>query len=208
MKINALFTCSILVLLTSACDLAERGAVGALDKALQSETGGGIAEAMGQFEELSTELNDGQAVNVVSHRDLKKHLPERVDGRALRDSEGTTTGFGSLKMSLVSAEYGSGRERIEVQITDGGALGLMAFTNAGWLHLDMDQESADGSYERTVELDGYRGYEQYQASPQRSELMLVIGERFLVSLSGRGVGMEALRAALRGMDLAGLARLG
>ena len=197
-----------LILLFSACEMAEQGAINAIDKAFQdADGGGGIKEAMAEIEKISTEANDGKKVEIVGHRELKALLPDRLAGYSLDKSEGETTGFGSMKISLVSAQYGNRREGIDAQVTDGGSLGLMAFASAGWMHMDMDQSESDGSFERTIDFEGHRGYESYDAGNAETQLTLVVGKRFLVDLSGKGVDMTTLKKAMRGIDTAALAKM-
>ncbi len=171
-----------------------------------SETGvlgrmGQMRDAMNQLEEQANR----PPAEPINFRDLREHLPAEIDGIAQGQTEGSTDGLGGFSISRTEAEYpGDDNRQFDVAITDLGALPSAAMFGVGWTMTDIDRESGSTS-ERTVTFGGNRGYRKYDAERRRGEFQLFVGDRFLVKVEGDGVDEDAIEAALRSVDLSGLA---
>lgn len=112
--------------------------------------------------------------------------------------------MGGFNISRAEGEYRDADDssrRIELQITDAGGFGRMMMFGATWMQMEVDRESSTG-YERTTEFEGYPAYEKFEdGNRQRSELQLVVGDRFFVSADGHNVDMDDLKDAVRAIDL-------
>jgi len=171
-----------------------------------SETGvlgrmGQMRDAMEQMQEQA----DRPPAEPINFRELREHLPAEIDGIAQGETEGSTDGFGGFSISKAGAEYTADDNRkFDVTITDLGALPSAAMFGLGWTMADIDRESGTTS-ERTVTLGGNRGYRKYDAEARDGEFSLFVADRFHVQVKGSGVDEDAIEAALRSVDLAGLA---
>jgi len=112
-----------------------------------------------------------------------------------------------MQVSTAETNYtdeGAGRS-LHLEITDtGSAKGLMAF--ASWAVVQQDRESDQG-YENTHKVDGRMLHEKWDSNNRRGEYTAVLGERFIVKVSGNADSIEVLKSALDSLDLAGLEAL-
>ena len=106
-------------------------------------------------------------------------------------------------VSKAEATYGDGAgKRVTLEISDtGGVSGLMAF--AGWTGMEGEKEDENGS-EKTAKVDGRLVHERTSKNGGTNEFGIVVGDRFVIGTSGRGVGIDELKAAVSGLDLSKL----
>lgn len=144
----------------------------------------------------------------VNFRTLRELLPEEAAGLPQSEVEGSTDGAMGFSISQVEASYGEegGESEIDLSILDYGAIPSMAMMGLGWTMADIDRESGS-TYERTVSFGGERGYRKYDSETRTGEFSLVVADRFVVQVEGSGVDDDDLEAALRAVDLSGLAEL-
>lgn len=180
----------------TAPDAAERSADDPADDAANdpaSAITGAINRALG---------GEG-SVEPVDFRTLRDLLPEELSGMERVDASGERAGVAGFSFSQAEGEYRSddGERRIDLQIVDGGGIAQMTMLGAAWMQVEIDRESSDG-YERTTEFEGYPAFEKLRSGPSpRSELSLVVAERFLVTANGQSVEMDELKAAVEQLDL-------
>ncbi|MEP0547931.1 MAG: hypothetical protein ABJF88_13430 [Rhodothermales bacterium] len=158
---------------------------------------GSIADAFG-----GAFGGEGRAAETVDFRTLRDLLPEELDDFERTDASGERTGIAGFSFSQAEGEYRSddGERRISLQIVDAGGIGQMTMLGASWMQLDVDRESSDG-YERTTEFEGYPAFEKLRSGERpRSELQLVVADRFFVSANGQNVEMDDLKDALEEVD--------
>jgi len=146
---------------------------------------------------------EGARVETVDFRTLRDMLPEELDDMERVDASGERAGVAGFSFSQAEGEYRSddGERQISLQIVDGGGLAQMTMLGAAWMQVEVDREDSDG-YERTTQFEGYPAFEKERtgASP-RSELSVVVAERFLVTANGRNVEMDELKEAVEELDL-------
>jgi hypothetical protein len=139
---------------------------------------------------------------------LQGYLPE-VDGYTKRGgpkgSQMNMPGMGSW--SQAEQEYESGDKSIDVTMMDyNGAMG--AFTGATALYsMGFSQEDDQRKSQSTdLGMKGVAAYETIYKQDQRAELVLVVGDRFLIQMDADGTNdVEVLKKAARSMKLGELA---
>jgi hypothetical protein len=176
---------------------------------LETAQQSGDSEAQNQAmrEMMGAVLSGGAQVESLSPERLKPFVPETLAGMARSDYSAERNGAMGMQISTAEASYtdaGSGRS-LRLEITDmGSAKGLMAF--AGWAVVQQDRESDQG-YEKTYKSDGRLMHEQWDSENRQGECAAVLGERFVVKVSGQANSIEELKSALGSLDLAGLEAL-
>jgi len=143
---------------------------------------------------------DGKEVEIINFRELKKSLPSRIDGMDRKSSEGQTTGFGGMKVSIAEAKYQDDDRRLDLTITDTGGLGAALMGMAFWSNLEMDKETEDG-FERTTEIDGHKAYMKYDRRRNKSEIAVIYDDRFLAVAKGKGIDFDDLEEIVEDLDL-------
>lgn len=143
---------------------------------------------------------DGKEVEIINFRELKKRFPTSISGMERKSSEGQTTGFGGMKVSVAEAEYRDGNQKLDLMITDTGGLGAALMGMAFWSNLEMDKETEDG-FERTTEIDGHKAYMKYDRRRNESEIAVIFDSRFLAVAKGKGIDFDDLQEIVEDLDL-------
>lgn len=169
-----------------------------------------MAEAGKQMQEMSKKMKErkNKKVDPVNFRKLRALLPEAVaDSLAQTAKEGQTGGAMGMNVSTAEATYegtGSGpRRRVEVKITDMGAMSGFGALGFGWAMMNIDKETSSG-YEKTTDYHGHKAHEKYDRDRRRGEMQVLVADRFVVEVEGRDVEMEAVKDALGQVDLSAL----
>jgi hypothetical protein len=157
------------------------------------------AAASAALEGLGTLLSGGKHVDPIAIDQLKPFVPETFAGLPKKSSNAEKSGIASLMVSKAEATYGDGDKRVTLEISDtGGASGLLGL--ASWAGVQGEKENEYGS-ERTQKVGGRLVHEKLSKNGGDNEFGLVLGDRFVVSASGVGVGLNELKAAVTGLDL-------
>ena len=152
------------------------------------------------MEGLGAVLGGGKRFEPVAIDVLKPFVPEKFAGLPRTSQSAEKGGMAGLTMSKAEARYGDGSgKEVELEVTDtGGAGGLMGM--AGWMNVQGERE--DGSRIERTKREGTRMvHEEISKSGGDNEYTLVLGDRFIVSARGQGVGIDALRSAVGSLDL-------
>jgi hypothetical protein len=161
------------------------------------------AQVAAALEGLGTLLGGGKRVDPVSVDLLKPFVPETFAGLAKESSSAEKTGLASLMVSKAQATYGDGAQKhVTLEVSDtGGVSGLVGL--ASWVGVQGEHEDSSGS-ERTRKVNGRLEHEKISNNGGSNEYALVLGDRFIVSASGRGIDTVALKSAVASLDLAKL----
>lgn len=157
-----------------------------------------ITEAIQQVQNQAAQLQEGEPL---PFRELQEVLPEKLNGLDRTSKSGQTNGAMGFKISQAEAKYQTDSgEKIEVEIFDTGGLKMGVMSMAAWASLEMDKED-DNGYERTSTIQGFKAFEKYNKRSQRSELSLLVKERFVVKATGKNMEMKKLKAAVKALPL-------
>lgn len=186
---------SFVVLLSAALWVASLAACGG------SDGGGGAVDGA-----MEGPGGDAALVEPVNARALRDLLPASLGGMERTATEGATQSAMGSSISEATATYEGDGGRIDLTITDLGAMPSLEMMGIAWATQDVDRETSTG-YERTVPFAGHRGYRAYDTEAQDGEFDLIVADRFLVEVEGDGVGDDRIEAALQSIDLQALAAL-
>lgn len=161
------------------------------------------AQAAAAMEGLGALLGGGKRVDPIGIDQLKPLVPETFGGLPKTASNAEKSGIAGLMVSKAEATYSDGAEkRVTLEISDtGGVSGIMAL--AGWAGVEGESEDDNGS-ERTHKENGRLMHEKRSKRGGTNEFAVVLGDRFVVTAKGRGVDLDALKAAVGSLDLAKL----
>ncbi len=163
-----------------------------------------MADAMAQMTKAAEQMATGANSNVplIPAQTLQDRFPKSIDGMERSESEREESGAMGMKLSIATARYRDDTRSLEITLTDAGGTGMLAAMGAAWAMVDVDRTREDG-YERTVTIDGNRGFEserRYEGGVD-SELQVMVGGRLLVKLDGNGVTMDATKRALKELNV-------
>jgi hypothetical protein len=159
------------------------------------------AQIAAAVEGLGTLLGGGKRVDPVAIDQLKPFVPETFAGLPKTNSNAEKNGIAGFMVSKAEAIYSDGADkRVTLQISDsGGVSGLVAL--AGWAGVQGEKDDDYGS-ERTQKVGGRLVHEKVSKRGGDNEFAIVLGDRFVVSAEGRGIGLAELKAAVSDLDLA------
>ncbi|MEK7253099.1 MAG: transposase [Bacteroidota bacterium] len=164
-----------------------------------------MADAMQQAQEAMKGLQGGKTVEPINFRQLQELLPENAAGFERINKSGETSGAAGMTISVAKGDYKKGDATVDLNVMDTGGMGLAMLSMAAWTTIVVDKED-DNGYERTSKLDGYKSYEKYEKGSGRSELAVIVGDRFLVTANGNAE-MDDLKKLVKGVDLGKLANM-
>ncbi len=165
-------------------------------------SGGALADGDLDLKKIETALARHEAADssVISSDVLRGSLPDALLGMARTDLQGQQSQFFGLGISTAEAAYGEGDRKLAINLIDTGGAGNVLASLAGWADMKVNKESEDG-YERSVVIDGQKAYERYSKADQSGELLVLAGDRLIISLSGKGIGPDDLQKCLRKIRL-------
>jgi len=138
---------------------------------------------------------------------FRTFVPEKLAGLARSDLSVERNAVLGIQMSEAHATYSDGAAKtLNLEITDlGGTKGLMAL--AAWAGVEQEKQTATG-YERTYKSNGQIMHEVWNQKSSTGEYTVVVGNRFMVKVSGGGPSIDTLKGAANAINLAGLEGLG
>jgi len=157
---------------------------------------------------VGTVGKDAKAVPPVSFKTLIDYLPKELGGMKASEPEGETTTAGQWQYSQASVRF-SGEEgkSAEASVSDFAHISMLYLPFQMALKMKVSQESTKG-YSRSIEFGGYPALEEWNTNDKRSELTVLVGDRFVVSAKMHGGEEGAARGIVEKMDLDGLAKEG
>jgi hypothetical protein len=167
------------------------------------KSGDAKAQAAAAMEGLGTLLGGGKRVDPIAISQLKEFVPDTFAGLAKTSSNAEKNGIAGLMVSKAEAQYGDGAGKtVSLEISDtGGVSGLLGL--ASWAGVEGEKDDDSGT-EKTEKVGGRLVHERTSKRGGSNEFGIVLGDRFIVSAKGNGVGVSELKAALSSLNLARL----
>lgn len=160
-----------------------------------------IAGAIKQAQEVIAQTSQLQEGEPLNFRVLQEFLPEKLNGLKRTAKSGQTNGAMGFKISQAEGKYETkAGSTIKIDVVDTGGLKMGLMSMAAWANLDIDRED-DKGYERSTSLNGFKAFEKYTNRNNKSELSLLVNDRFVVKAEGREVDMKELKAVVQDMPL-------
>jgi hypothetical protein len=155
-----------------------------------------------------TGTGDARPVPPVSYQTLIDYLPRQLGGMKPSEPEGETTTAGQWRYSQASVRFNGGQgQSAEVGIFDYAHISMLYLPFQMALKMKVSQESTRG-YRRSAEMDGFPALEEWDQNDRRSEMTVLVGDRFVVSAKMRGGDEGSARKIADKIDLKGLAKEG
>jgi hypothetical protein len=163
------------------------------------------ANAVGQM--LGAALGSGGKVESLAPDRIKAFVPESLGGLKRTEVSAERNAAMGMQISKATAAYSDGADhRLNLEISDTGALkGLMGFA-AGWGGVEQDKETENG-YEKTYKSNGQLVHEKWDKQSNSGEYAVVVADRFTIQVSGNAGSIDELKRAAAGVNASGLAAL-
>ena len=151
---------------------------------------------------------DAKPVPPVSFKTLIDYLPKELAGMKATEPEGETTTAGQWQYSQASVRFsGAEGKSAEASVSDFAHISMLYLPFQMALKMKVSQETTKG-YSRSIEFGGYPALEEWNSGDKRSELAVLVGDRFVVSGRMHGGEEGSARGIIEKMDLEGLAKEG
>ena len=154
-----------------------------------------------QTRQALKETNQGKDIQPVEMEALKGLLPADLAGMKRTDASAEHNQMMGFDMATAKAEYQAEDSSIQITIVDYGNLsGSMKMGLAGWSMTQYSRET-DTGYEKTMTYKGYKGMEKYDKETKSGSVQLFVKDRFMVTVEGNQITMDALKNATDKVDL-------
>jgi hypothetical protein len=174
-----------------------------LESAQQSGDPAAQQDALSTF--LGTALGNDGSVESLPTEQMEGFAPTALAGMSRTEITSERNQFLGLQMSQTRATYTNNTgNTLDLEIMDmGGASGLTSL--ASWAGVEESTRTATG-YERTYRQDGRMIREAWDNQSRFGEYGVIVGDRFLVQVTGEADSIDTLKTAVASVDLAALER--
>ncbi|MDC7682711.1 Yip1 family protein [Asticcacaulis sp. BYS171W] len=160
--------------------------------------GNSLETAAKRMESAAKAMQDGTAKPALDPALLDGLLPGSVAGAAKADGGTSAGGAGNYSTSEAHASYAVGTGRINLKITDIGALGAMTALGSA---MKVQSSSQNGtSYEKVSTEGGKLVSERYDSAARSGSYTIVVGERIAIEAEGSDIDIATLKAAVASVD--------
>jgi hypothetical protein len=137
---------------------------------------------------------------------LQSFVPETLGDMPRTSIEARTDSAMGLSFSSVEALYAKDDKSLNVKVQDIGAVKVLAMGMAAWASSTVNRETAD-EVERVYQKDGISYKEEYRKDGSHASYSMMLANGLMVDVTGNGMDMDAMRAAVGAMDTQALGAL-
>jgi hypothetical protein len=167
-----------------------------------------LTAAATQLSKGLTDAANRKPVPPVSYKQLIDYLPKSMGDMKADPPKGETTTAGQWQYSQAEANYRNkdGSRSANVGIFDYAHIPFLYVPFQMMLNMKVSTESTDG-YERSTQIAGFPAYEKWGKDGE-AEAIVMVGDRFIVKTSTRGVGEGSARKIAEDLNLKRLEKAG
>ncbi len=162
------------------------------------------SKAMGAM--LGAALGGGDNSKPFPPEQLQTFVPEKLGDMQRTSIEARTDNAMGLSFSSVEAQYSKDSASLELKVQDIGAVKALAMGMAAWASSTVNRETQT-EVERVYKKDGIAYKEEYQKDGSHADFSMMLANGLMVEASANGMGMDALKASLAGIDMGALGTL-
>lgn len=166
----------------------------------------GAQQAAQGLQQMAQALQSGQNVKLVESDELKALLPD-IAGWEKKNSKSEQMSMGVASFSHAETHYENGDAEVKLDITDSAMSQLVLapfvmFVASGY------SEKTDDGYRKSTVISGMQGFESWDKSDKRGEVVAIVGNRFIVQGTGRSVdSVDIVKKVVESVNLAKLATM-
>jgi hypothetical protein len=200
----------VTLLMINGCGKKDEGQTQSSDQSPATNTAdmqGNNEDSAAQTREALTQMNQGKDIKPVEMETLKSMLPADLAGMKRTNASVQHNQMMGFDMAQAEAEYQAEDSNIRITIVDYGNLsGSMKMGLAGWTMMQYNRET-DTGYEKTITYKGYKGMENYDKETKSGSVQLFVKDRFMVTVEGNQITMDAVKKAIDAIDITKLESL-
>ena len=168
------------------------------NKSAQDIAKDNLEKMSGTGDDMKKRMEDLQKLPPLSLDELKKILPEELNG--IKRSNYSATAMGGT--GVVSGKYKMNDESsIEIVVYDcAGPMGVGIYSAQFMAFNNFEQED-DNGYTKTTTFDGNKAVERFEKNNNEYNITYFTGNRFLINLKGENTTLDELKAASKNINL-------
>ena len=152
----------------------------------------------GSGDDMKKRMEDLQKLPPLSLDELKKILPEELNGVKRSNYSATSMGGSGVVSGKYKMNDGSS---IEIGVYDcAGPMGVGIYSAQFMAYYNFEQED-DNGYTKTTTFDGNKAVERFEKNNNEYNITYFTGNRFLINLKGENTTMDQLKAASKSINL-------
>ncbi|ESQ81122.1 Yip1 family protein [Asticcacaulis sp. YBE204] len=160
--------------------------------------GNSMEAAARRMEAAAKSMQDGTAKPALDPTLLDGLLPGSIAGATKADGGTSAGGAGNYSVSEAHATYVVGNGRINLKISDIGALGAMTALGTA---MKVQSSSQNGtSYEKVSTENGRLISERYDTASRSGSYTIVVAERITIEAEGSDIDINTMKAAVAAVD--------
>lgn len=138
------------------------------------------------------------ALTPLTQDEIKALVPERMMDAPLKDLDANA----AMGATVAEANYKlNDTANLKLEIIDcagPGGSGMFGMQYLQMINVNSDDED---EYIKTIDFNGGKAMENCKKKHNKCTLVYFSGNRFLVSLTGENIGIDALKEAAKGLDI-------
>ncbi len=160
-----------------------------------------------QAQDMTTGMTDDREPQPAVHfKVLMNYLPDGFGDLERGEPRGEKASMGNWTYSSAEVDFtGMDNSNANVEIFDYAYISMLYASFNMIFKMGFEQESSEG-YERTTEIAGSPAIEKWEEAGQHAEATVLVGERFIVTVTTRNLPHDMPRQIIETMDLSGLAK--
>ncbi len=165
------------------------------DKEQSAVDSGKVKDASNDMQQLKEELSN---LTPLTPDELKEKVPEQLMDATASDIDVNA----AMGATVANADYKvNDSTNLKLEIVDcagpGGA-GMFGMQYLDMINVNSDDEE---EYVKTIDFNGGKAFENCKKKRNRCTIAFMSGNRFLVSLRGDNVGIDALKDLAKGLKI-------
>ena len=150
-------------------------------------------------------LENREPVTPVSFKVLMNYLPKEIEGMKGSEPEGETVTMGEWSYSHSKSYYNSedGSKNASVDVIDYAYISALYTPYQTLFNMKFQRESSSG-YERSIKINDYPAFENWDNANNSHELNVLVGKRFIVHVETNGMPEGSAKKIVEGMNLSSL----
>lgn len=197
------------LLLATGCEQAQKAREGYSNLEKLGEAGKQMEANLEASKIRRAEREQHGDTLALSYKDLQNYLPADVSGYAAQEPSGQSMKVSGMSFSTAERKFTKDSDEVEVKLVDYNGANQLFQGASMMFSLGLESEDSESLVRAApLKLDGVKGMETLHKKSGEVELVLAVGDRFMVTVTGtHQKDFAQVEAVAQSMDLEKLAKL-
>ena len=197
------------LLLATSCEQAQKAREGYNNLEKLSKAGEQMEANMEASKTRRAEREQHGDTLALSYKDLQNYLPANVSGYAAQEPSGQSMKVSGMSFSTAERKFTKDADEVEVKLVDYNGANQLFQGASMMFSLGLESEDSESRVQSvSFKQEGVKGMETLHKNSGETELVMAVGDRFIVTITGTHQKDFALVEDIaQRMDLAKLTKL-